>query len=640
MAGQPVSAGVLAEDAKLFGQRSDILSMDLSPSGTKIVSLIAGKGSQSFVVVTDLATKAMKRILGSKGTPEAISSCAFASETQLVCNYGANIQVGEDLLGFHRLLTVDTTTLKVQKLGQRDVGSGLRQDDGEILDWLPDENGTILMSRTNIPDTGGLGWSGNGRGLGVDRIDLATLKASQVELPRQGTSAYLTDGRGHVRMMRVDESDSSFVLTGIVAFKYRLAGSHDWKLFGRYDRASGTGLYPVGIDAASDSAYVLEKAEGRDALYKVKLDGTMAKTLVGQDGKVDIDGIVRIGHGQRIAGYTFANERRRTIFFDPTYAKLETALSKVLGDNSMVDFVSASRDDQKLLIYVTGARDPGTFYLYNQANHHLDPIGLNRPQLDETTLADVTPVAVKASDGAEIPAYLTLPPHGTGKNLPAVILPHGGPSARDEWGFDWLAQFLTARGYAVIQPNYRGSAGYGDAWMAKNGFQGWRTSIGDVTASARWLVVNGIADPKRLAIMGWSYGGYAALQSAAIEPGLYKAVIAVAPVTDLGMLKRESDGFTNSRLVHDFVGKGAHITEGSPLRNAAAIKAPVLLVHGDLDTNVSIEHSRRMAAALRSAGANVEFLPIKGLDHQLEDSEVRTLMLTKVGDLLERTIGH
>ena len=220
------------------------------------------------------------------------------------------------------------------------------------------------------------------------------------------------------------------------------------------------------------------------------------------------------------------------------------------------------------------------------------------------------------------------------------MLPHGGPSARDEWGFDWLAQFLAARGNAVIQPNYRGSAGYGDAWLVKNGFKGWRTSIGDVTAAARYLTSSGIADGNRLAIVGWSYGGYAALQSAASEPALYKAAVAVAPVTDLALFKAEARDYTNSSLVDRFVGSGPHITEGSPLRQVGRIKVPVLMFHGTLDTNVAVEQSDKMAAALRSAGTPVDYSRIDGLDHQLEDSDVRSQMLLKIGQFLDKAIGH
>ena len=235
---------------------------------------------------------------------------------------------------------------------------------------------------------------------------------------------------------------------------------------------------------------------------------------------------------------------------------------------------------------------------------------------------------------------MTIPAGTTGKNLPAVVLPHGGPSARDEWGFDWLAQFLAARGYAVIQPNYRGSAGFGDEWLNSNGFKNWKTSIGDVTASAKYLVARGIADPKRMAILGWSYGGYAALQSAVVEPTLYKAAVAIAPVTDLEMVRNESKGFTNSSLVRDFVGSGEHLVEGSPLRNVASIRVPILLAHGDRDSNVGIAQSEKMDAALRSAGKSSELIRFKDLDHQLNDSDARVMLLTRIGEFLDKAIGH
>jgi len=154
------------------------------------------------------------------------------------------------------------------------------------------------------------------------------------------------------------------------------------------------------------------------------------------------------------------------------------------------------------------------------------------------------------------------------------------------------------------------------------------------------MVLQGIADPKRIAIVGWSYGGYAALLSAAEQPALYKGVVAIAPVTDLGMLKREADDFTNGRIVRNFVGSGPDVVEGSPLRRAVDIKAPVLLFHGDLDGNVNVAHSDRMVAALRKAGDQAELVRFRGLDHQIDDSDARTQMLTKIGTFLDNLIGH
>ncbi len=187
-------------------------------------------------------------------------------------------------------------------------------------------------------------------------------------------------------------------------------------------------------------------------------------------------------------------------------------------------------------------------------------------------------------------------------------MPHGGPSARDEWGFDWLAQFFASRGYAVLQPNYRGSAGYGDAWYQKNGFQSWRTAIGDVNDAGRWLVAQGIADPAKLAIVGWSYGGYAALQSDVLDPSLFKAVVAIAPVTDLATLRPGQRDFTNYRRgaqLHRH--RAACRAKARPLRMPARSSAPVLLFHGDKDLNVGgrpVADDARPAQGARARGAS------------------------------------
>ena len=262
-----------------------------------------------------------------------------------------------------------------------------------------------------------------------------------------------------------------------------------------------------------------------------------------------------------------------------------------------------------------------------------------RPQLDGVTLAPVKAISFPAADGTQIPGYLTLPPGSDGRNIPAIVMPHGGPGARDEWGFDWLAQFYAARGYAVLQPNFRGSTGYGQSWFQKNGFQSWRTAIGDVNDAGRWLVRQGIAPAAKLAIVGWSYGGYAALQSAVLDPDLFKAIVAIAPVTDLELLRAESYNFTNYKIVDAYIGRGAHIAEGSPARNAARIKAPVLLFHGSVDLNVAVAESRVMADRIRGAGGKVEYVEFKGLTHQLDDDAARTAMLGKSDAFLRTSLG-
>ena len=405
----------------------------------------------------------------------------------------------------------------------------------------------------------------------------------------------------------------------------------------------GDEFQPLAVDGTTDSLYALKKLNGRKALYRIKLDGRKAEELVASNPNVDIDDVVRVGDGLKVIGYTFAEDRQTVVYFDQEFARLHDQLSRLLPKNPDVSFDGASSDGRKLLIFAAGASDPGRYYLYDKQTHELNDLLDTRPGLENRTLGSVSAITYKAADGTSIPAYLTLPPGKTPKDLPGIVLPHGGPSARDTWGWhadSFLIQFLASRGYAVIQPEYRGSAGFGDKWLMDNGFKSWRTSIGDITAAAHYLVSSGIADPKRLAIVGWSYGGYAALQSAATEPALYKAVVAVAPVTDLEMKKREAQNYNISGLVEKQIGSGPHVIDGSPLRHVGAITAPVLLVHADMDLNVDVEESDKMSEALKSAGKDVEYIRVTGLDHYIDDSVQRTNMLLHIANLLDRTIGH
>ncbi|MEO7178497.1 MAG: S9 family peptidase, partial [Allosphingosinicella sp.] len=354
--------------------------------------------------------------------------------------------------------------------------------------------------------------------------------------------------------------------------------------------------------------------------------------------QVDVGGTIRIGRAHRVVGAAYSLEKPEAVYFDPTLAALGKSLSKALPGLPLVRFVDSSSDESKLLLWAGSDTDAGRYYLYDKAAKRLAELMLSRPPLENVPLATVKPVRYKAADGTEVPAYLTLPPGSNGKNLPALVMPHGGPSSRDEWGFDWLVQFYANRGYAVLQPNYRGSSGYGDSWYQKNGFQSWRTAIGDVNDAGRWLVSQGIADPSKLAIVGWSYGGYAALQSEVLDPGLFKAVVAVAPVTDFATLVKDSAEFTNYRVVRNMIGTGPHIREGSPAQNAAKIKVPVLLFHGDMDLNVGINQSRMMQDRLKVAGAQSELVVYAGLDHQLEDSLARTDMLKRSDAFLRKAL--
>jgi dipeptidyl aminopeptidase/acylaminoacyl peptidase len=631
----------LAEDAAAFGARERVAAARLSPDGSSVMYLTPGPGAQTFAVISNLETGKSDIVVRSDGNPETLRWCNYSAPTRAVCSFAANVDTLGYLIGMQRLIAMDTNGTNAKLLGQpeRFTDAYLRQFDAAVLDWRNAADGSVLMEREYVPEAGKIGSSvvDNREGLGVDLVDTRTLKSSPVERPNHAASGYLTDGRGQVRIMEVFEDDHHGQVTGREKFYYRTQGSRDWKTLVDFQKEQ---FQPLAVDAELDSVYALKKKDGRYALYRIKLDGSLAETLIAENPRVDIDDVVRVGDGQRVIGYTYEGDKRETVYFDPEFKTLAASLSNALPNLPLIEFVDSTPDGRKLLLWAGSDNDPGRYYLFDRDKKSLNEAMLERPELEGRTLARSKPVMIPSSDGVQIPAYLTLPPGKEAKNLPAVVLPHGGPSARDSWGFDFLSQFLAARGYAVIRPEYRGSAGYGEKWQNENGFQNWRTAMADIASSAKWLTSQGVADPKRIAIFGWSYGGYAALQEAETDPALYKAVIAVAPVTDLQMLKEDSHGFSSQNYIEKFVGSGPHVVEGSPLRHAAAIAVPVLLVHGDNDTNVAFRHSQRMYEALQSAGKQVEFLSFKGLDHQLRDGGARTQLLTKMGELLDRTIGH
>lgn len=639
-----VADSKLVADAKAFGAREAVIHPDLSADGSRVIFVTPGAGRMSIGVIENLDSGQYNPVVSASGSPDILRWCAFASGSRAVCQItGTTLKsVANEPIGYSRLVSVNNDGSDAKLLGQTDsfYDASLRQHDAEIVDRLDGTDNKMLVEREYVPEEGKLGTRlvRTKQGLGVDRVDVKTLASQTIEEPRSGSSGYISDGQGHIRVMAVpDVAAMTGHLSGRVSYLYRTPGSADWKPLaaGKFED-----FEPLAIDAESNQLYALKKKDGRYALYGIKLDGSLAEKLIASNPHVDIDDVVRFGDGQRVIGYTYSEDMGTVVYFDPEFKALSESLSHVLPDLPLVDFVDSSHDGRKLLIHAGSDRDPGRYYVFDRDKKALTPAMMDRPELDGRQLASVKAVTIPASDGASIPAYLTLPPGKTAKNLPAIVLPHGGPSARDYWGFDWLSQFLAARGYAVLQPEYRGSAGWGDAWLNENGFKNWRTSIGDITASAKWLAAQGIADPDREAILGWSYGGYAALQSAATEPTLYKAVVAIAPVTDLGMLKTDYADFVNASLVEQEIGDGPHIVEGSPLRQAGKIVAPVLLFHGDHDSNVGIAHSEKMAAALKSAGRQSQLFTFPGLDHQLDDSEVRTQMLVRIGQLLEQTIGH
>ena len=617
MCAEAQGQSTLEQDAIAFGALGTAQSVDLSPDGSKIVYVGPGPGNVSLAYVADLRAGTSKPVLRASEDADKLSSCSFVSNSRLICEYHANLPQEGVIVSFSRTVALNADGSGIQLLGNRNAW----QFDGSIIDWLPGDDENVLMVRGN----------------GVEKVNTRTLKSNRID---QAPGFAMTDGRGNVRLTGISQrvTDGQYT-TGKFKFQYRTADSHEWKsLIDSYvDRDD---FMPLAVDPKANLVYASKRVDGRLVLDSIKLDGSLVEQQIASNPKVDVDQLVTIGEAHKIIGYSYAEEKAHVVYLDPEYKALATSLSKAMPNLPIVDFIASSDDEGKLLLFAGSDRDPGHFYLFDRTKKTLSQVFPAQPKLDGRTLSEVQPITYKASDGTPIPAYLTVPAGKAAKGLPAIVMPHGGPSSRDYWGYDWLPQFLAARGYAVIQPNYRGSDGYGKAWLNENGFKGWRTSIGDVNDAARYLASSGIADPKRIAIVGWSYGGYAALQAAETDPSLYKSVVAIAPVTDLQLLKEQARFFSNMKEVQAEIGSGPHLVEGSPVNGASRIAVPVLLVHADRDINVDVQHSDQMQAALKRAGKEVEYLRLKGLDHQLADGNVRATMLLKMGQLLDRTIGH
>jgi dipeptidyl aminopeptidase/acylaminoacyl peptidase len=631
------------DPAVAFGARPSVVDISLSPDGKSIAYLApaAGQGSVLYTLKLEADAKS-RRALAVDGKPVRLEDCHWVSNDRLTCDLYGVVRDSEYLLPFNRLLAVNADGSNQQMLSTsgNTNSRGYLLSGGQVIDWLPDQDGVVLMSRDYLPDDHlGSHIAPTKAGLGVDLVDTRTHTVKVVEPAKESATDYMSDARGTVRIVEFRAPRGAVGQdTGVYNYQYRLADSPQWRKLTSYNSVDRSGFLPLAVDRDLNAAYGLKKHDGRTAIYTVKLDESLHEELIYSREDVDVEDLIRIGRRERVVGVSYVTDVRHAFYFDPELQKLTASLAKALPGNPAVSITDSSVDETTLLIYARGKNDPGSYYLLDRSSHQLKPLFDVREELDGVKFAAVTPITYHATDGTPIPGYITYPPgKDNAKGLPAIVMPHGGPSARDEGGFEWLPQYYAARGFVVLQPNYRGSAGYGDAWYQNNGFRSWPIAIGDVLDAGRWLVAQGIADPSKLAIVGWSYGGYAALQSAVTDSSVFKAVVAIAPVTDLNDLKEERRDWSNFDLRSKELGVG--VRDASPAQNANKIKAPVLLFHGKLDRTVGIGESRHMDKSLTSAGVRHEFVSWDDLDHQLDDSAARAEMLRKSDAFLRQALA-
>jgi dipeptidyl aminopeptidase/acylaminoacyl peptidase len=374
------------------------------------------------------------------------------------------------------------------------------------------------------------------------------------------------------------------------------------------------------------------------------LGGSPPKLLV-EDPEADVISEYTDEH-HTVLGVVLSGMKTRIHWFDTTAQHRYEMLQRAFPDKE-IEVRGSTDDGLKTLAKAENRSSPPVYYLVDLNSHQANIAAEEYPALANVRLGEARSITYKARDGAQIPAYLTLPAGTGGAALALVVVPHGGPSSRDTPEFDWLAQFLAARGYAVLQPQFRGSTGFGEDFL-RAGYRQWAGLMqDDVTDGVKALVDQGIVDPHHVCIVGASYGGYAALAGAAFTPTLYKCAVSINGLSDLAALMRSEVPMYNDTIstsqsewklkigdLSDYSG----MKRRSPINAIQSITAPILIVYGTGDGVVPNEQSEKMARALKAAGKPVDVVKLSGEDHWMSRSDTRTEILRQLESFLKNHI--
>ena len=381
---------------------------------------------------------------------------------------------------------------------------------------------------------------------------------------------------------------------------------------------------------------------GTNGLYKLRLSSGEIIETVYEDPKYNVGGVIEHPETGKPAGYFYTGDVSQVVYFDKTMNKVQQAINKALPNTTNYIYGKA-KGAHTYLIFSDSPTDPGAYYWLNFKTKEMKVLGAYMHGLDPAQSGLVKAVTIPVRDGTEIPAYLTLP-HGSTekKGLPAVVLVHGGPQARDTADWDWWAQFLASRGYVVLQPNFRGSTGYGKAFEEAGENQWGGLMQDDVTDATKWLTESGVADKSHVCIIGASYGGYAALMGVIKEPGLYACAASINGVTDLPrMISEDKYGVIGGRDWVKTIGlEGASVTDVSPYHRAEDVSAPVLLMSSKDDTRIDHEVSENMHKRLVNLGKESRYVEIEDGGHSMDTAASRLTVLTELEKFLAVHLGQ
>ena len=629
-------AAAQAPPASAFASLPEMSFVRLSPNGQR-VAWANDPGGKPVVVVFDLATgKDLKRLTPSNSR---IRDLDWADDKTLIMSVSRSLTldantVAEKRYEFERFLAVN-----VESPGGEAKSLLMEHPDresvtGAYLESLhPGKPGTVIMSTWNFSETAfrseiGSRLSGGredrGYELSLFEVDTVSGKGRLLESGSAYTDNWILDGTGRA-VARSDWNPDTRLLTVLATDGKGWRTIHSAEI--DYD------FRLVGLTAEGKSLLAISsRGSNKDKVWALPVAGG-EMTVYYEDPEQDVASVVHDRFTGAPAGFSIGGPEPTVHWTDPKMASIQNAVSKAFPGH-ITQVFDRSQDYKRIVAYVDNASSPPVYYLIDFSKGSADIIGEAYPALAEAKLGQQESTSYKSRDGLDIPAYLTTPPGAEAKNLPLVVFPHGGPYARDDSGFDWWAQFLATRGYAVLQPQFRGSWGFGAAHLRAGHRQWGRAMQDDITDGVNYLVGKGVADPKRICIVGASYGGYAALAGAAFTPDLFACAVSVGGIADIPSMagyirKRWGDDSDALRSWRDLIGDPSdeELANFSPARAIDKIHIPILLVHGTNDTIVPFEQSQNFARSMGGASGRVELLELPGEDHWLSSSESRLKML-------------
>lgn len=619
---------------EIFGQFPMVAGATLSPDGSWIASKIRAQGQQVLAILAVGQPGVKPQIIardseatGDKIGERQIISYRWLNNDLLLIGISSRDNFAGQWFDNVRYAAYNRATGKTLPLGWDKAFAGTSllwaSRDGApriLLERRNPDNGTELLDNPEVVE-----------------IDALTGKEQVVMRANPVVGDWTADEAGVVRMGTSYSGD-----TGRLTVLYRPDAKSGMKTI--FNEVMGLNARAAVPDVMLNdgTAYTVSAQDGYQALYAFDLTTMkVGKKIYGVDG-YDIGGPRVARDGSKIDGVDFTTARGQQIFFSPRLKEIQSVIEEPFGKGN-VRIISADAKQTRILFQAAVPGQPPATYLFETASGATGRLAWYNDTLKNALLNPVSAVRYPASDGKSIEAILTMPRHRTGqKNLPLIVLPHGGPWARDDadWDAYGWAQALAENGYVVIQPNYRGSTGYGTAWMkASEKAWGYRMQD-DLNDAVAWLAGQGTIDPKRVCMMGWSYGGYAASRAAQRDGAKYRCAITGAGVHDLPAMVRYDKDYLGTVRAKQALGSAGDLVDVSPGLHPKDYSTPILIIHGAKDIRVPVSQSRDLVARLKSVGK------VEGRDfvyveqplntHNLLREEDRVQVLQEVKKFLDR----